>query len=83
MSSKTVKTSDHLRKESSQFYLAMDKISEALSRMALLSESAPLSTTASHFSTEGLNGLAWLVNDVVDILSDARNRLKKIAKNRE
>jgi len=66
--------------EAHTFNHAIDKINEVQSRLTFLMECAPLNSTASMFTKEGVSGMAWMISDIVDSLTEARDNLEKILK---
>jgi len=66
--------------EAHTFNHTIDKINEVQSRLTFLMECAPLNSTASMFTKEGVSGMAWMISDMVDSLSEARDNLEKILK---
>jgi len=70
---------DNDKEAAYQFNRAYDKITEAESRLTFLLESVPVSSTVGSFSSDGIHGMAWMVGDLVDGLSEARQILKKLA----
>lgn len=62
------------------FNQAHDKISEVQHRLQFLYESSPMTSTVSSFSSDGLQGMCWLVGDMIHTLAEARELLKNLIK---
>jgi hypothetical protein len=60
------------------FNQAHDKITEVQQRLQFLYDSAPMSSTASSFCSDGLRGMSWVVGDMVDSLWEAKALLQKL-----
>lgn len=60
------------------FGQAQDKIEEVQHRLRFLYDSAPLSSTAGDFSKDGLQGMCWIVGDMINALWEAKGLLQKL-----
>ncbi len=70
---------DNDKEAAYQYNKAYDKIREAEDRLTFLLECTPMASNAGQFSADGIHGMAWMVGDLVDGLSEARKILKALA----